>query len=71
MVYHNLLSVPMQSSPATSRPMPSPSVSPAKVVKYHFDEEIIAKLLEKKWWNGSDEKIKQVGEYEFRVGEFV
>jgi len=37
------------------------------VVKYRFDKETIAKLLEKKWWNGSEEEIKRVGEYEFRV----
>jgi len=41
------------------------------VVKYRFDEETIAKLLEKKWWNGDKEEIKRVGEYEFRVGEYV
>jgi len=41
------------------------------VVKYRFDEETIAKLLEKQWWNGSEEEIKRVGEYEFRVGEYV
>jgi len=44
---------------------------PAKVVKYRFDEQTIAKLLEKKWWNGNEEEIKRVGEYEFRVENFV
>ncbi len=32
--------------------------TPAKVIKYRFSEEVIAKLLELKWWNWSIEKIK-------------
>jgi len=44
---------------------------PAKVVKYRFDEETIKKLLEKKWWNGSEEDIKRVGELEFNVHSFL
>lgn len=27
------------------------------------------KVLEKQWWNGSEEELKKVGEMEFRVGE--
>ena len=33
---------------------------PAKVVKYRFDEATIRKLLEKQWWNGTDEELKEV-----------
>ena len=33
---------------------------PAKVVKYRFDEATIKALLEKQWWNGSDEELKEV-----------
>jgi acetyltransferase-like isoleucine patch superfamily enzyme len=33
---------------------------PAKVVKYRFEHQIIEKLLEKQWWNGSDEELKLV-----------
>ena len=33
---------------------------PAKVVRYRFDDETIAKLLEKKWWNGDEEELKKV-----------
>ena len=33
--------------------------NPAKVIKYRFSEEIINKLLIIRWWNWSDEKIKQ------------
>ena len=37
---------------------------PAKVVKYRFDEATIKSLLEKQWWNGNDEVLKQV-EHDF------
>ena len=33
---------------------------PAKVVKYRFDEATVKALLEKQWWNGSEEDIKKV-----------
>ena len=33
---------------------------PAKVVKYRFDEATIKAMLEKQWWNGSDEELKEV-----------
>lgn len=43
---------------------------PAKVKKYRFDEETIKKLLEMEWWNGDEEKIEKVKDYQFRVGEY-
>lgn len=33
---------------------------PAKVVKYRFDESTIKALLEKQWWNGTEEELKQI-----------
>lgn len=33
---------------------------PAKVVKYRFDESTIKALLEKQWWNGTEEDLKKV-----------
>lgn len=33
---------------------------PAKVVKYRFNEETIKVLLEKQWWNGTEEDLKKV-----------
>lgn len=33
---------------------------PAKVVRFRFDEKTIEALLEKQWWNGSEEMLKQV-----------
>ncbi len=36
---------------------------PAKVIKYRFSEQIIAYLLELKWWDWSDEKIKRNGAF--------
>ena len=44
---------------------------PAKVVKYRFDQKTINRLLEKKWWNGTDEEIQKVKEFEFRVEDFL
>jgi len=29
-----------------------------------------SKLLEQKWWNGNEEEIKRVGEYEFDVKKY-
>lgn len=34
--------------------------SPAKVIKYRFDEETIQKLLDSKWWELGDEEIRQI-----------
>ena len=33
--------------------------NPAKIIKYRFSEEQIKDLLEIKWWDWEDEKIKQ------------
>ena len=32
---------------------------PAKVIKYRFDKPIIEKLLEIRWWDVSEEKLKE------------
>lgn len=32
---------------------------PAKVIKYRFDDEIIERLLQIKWWDWSDDKITE------------
>lgn len=37
--------------------------SPARVVKYRFNEEVIKILLEKQWWNWPIEKIKSEKEF--------
>ena len=31
--------------------------SPAKIIKYRFEEDVIKKLLEVKWWEWNDEKM--------------
>jgi acetyltransferase-like isoleucine patch superfamily enzyme len=33
--------------------------NPARVLRYRFDEETIRKLLQIKWWDWSDEKVKE------------
>ncbi|MBA1143698.1 CatB-related O-acetyltransferase [Mesorhizobium sp. CCANP35] len=32
---------------------------PAKLIRYRFSQDVIAKLLAIRWWEWSDEKIKQ------------
>lgn len=44
---------------------------PAKVVKYRFDEETIKDLLEKQWWNGTEEDLQQVEKHFGDVEEFL
>lgn len=36
---------------------------PAKVIKYRFDEDTIKRLLVSKWWQLSDEQIKEYSSY--------
>ena len=44
---------------------------PAKVVKYRFDDETIKALLEKQWWNGSEEVLKDVERHFWNVEDFL
>lgn len=44
---------------------------PAKVVKYRFDEPTIKSLLEKQWWNGTEEELKEVGRRFWDVETFL
>ena len=44
---------------------------PAKVVKYRFDESTIAALIEKKWWNGSEEELKKVESFFWDVDSYI
>lgn len=44
---------------------------PADIKKYRFDDETIKKILEKEWWNGSDEEIKKLKDFEFRVNAYL
>jgi len=37
--------------------------NPARLLRYRFKDEIIKHLLEIKWWNWSDEKIREHGHY--------
>lgn len=42
-----------------------------KVIKYRFSTEIIKKLLKIKWWDRSDEKIKESLNLFYKPEEFV
>lgn len=45
-----------------SRDVPAYSIVggvPAKVIKYRFEPDIVEKLLESKWWDWSDDRIKK------------
>lgn len=44
---------------------------PATVVKYRFDEKTIEKLVEKQWWDGSMEDLKNVERYFWDIEKFV
>ena len=44
---------------------------PAKVVKYRFEEQIIKALLEKQWWNGTEEELKKVERNFWDVERFI
>ena len=44
---------------------------PAKVVKYRFDEAIIKSLLEKQWWNGTEEDLRKVERNFWDVESFL
>lgn len=37
--------------------------SPARIIKYRFDENTIQKLLKSKWWELSDEELKRKSKY--------
>lgn len=44
---------------------------PAKVVKYRFNDETIKALLEKQWWNGTEEDLQQVEKHFWDVENFL
>ena len=44
---------------------------PAKVVRYRFDNETIAKLLEKKWWDGDSKALNEIERSFFETGSFL
>ena len=44
--------------------------SPARIIKYRFNEEVIQRLLEIKWWNLSDEEINEKIDF-FRESEIT
>ena len=44
---------------------------PAKVVKYRFDDQTINALLEKQWWNASEEELKKVERNFWDVESFL
>lgn len=44
---------------------------PAKVVKYRFDDRSIKALMEKQWWNESEEELKRVERYFWDIDSFL
>lgn len=44
---------------------------PAKHIKFRFSEDIIAALIKMKWWDWSDDKLKEEVKYMYDVEEFV
>lgn len=44
---------------------------PARVVKYRYDEATIQALLDKQWWNGSEEELKRVERNFWNIKSFL
>lgn len=44
---------------------------PAKMVKYRFDESTIKALLEKQWWDGTDEDLKRVERFFWDINAYL
>lgn len=44
---------------------------PAKIIRYRFDEQTITRLLELKWWDWPEEKLKEVELNFFEVDNFL
>jgi acetyltransferase-like isoleucine patch superfamily enzyme len=44
---------------------------PAKVIKYRFDKEQIAKVHNIEWWNFEDEKLPEIEKYFFDIDSFI
>lgn len=44
---------------------------PAKVVKYRFDKKTIEALLEKQWWNGSEDELGRVADEFWNVESYL
>lgn len=44
---------------------------PAKIIRYRFTEEQIQKLLEIKWWDWSNDKIKENYNLFYNIDEFI
>ncbi len=44
---------------------------PIKIVKYRFDQETIDRLINLKWWDWSDERLKEVEKNFFNVDAFL
>lgn len=44
---------------------------PIRVIKYRFSDEIIRSLLESRWWDRSDEVLKEVEKNLFDVDKFL
>lgn len=45
--------------------------NPAKLIKFRFDENIIKKLLEIKWWNLKEKEIQKYSKYIINPEDFI
>ena len=45
--------------------------NPAKLIRKRFDDEVISRLLESKWWDDGDVKISQNANYITKPKEFI
>ena len=45
--------------------------SPVKILRYRFDQNLVQKLHELKWWDFSDEQLKNIEKYFFDIDGFL
>jgi len=45
--------------------------SPIKIIKYRFDEKIISRLLQIKWWDKGEDVLRLVERHFFDVDDFI
>lgn len=45
--------------------------SPAKIIKYRFDEQIIKQLLQSEWWNKNLDELRKYAPYFNKPAEFL
>ena len=65
---------PIGAGAVVSKDIPPYAVAvgcPIRVIRYRFDQKTRDRLLDVKWWNFSEEHLREVENYEFDVDGFI